>query len=271
MKRPVGPLDLQAFVDGELEEGRLQDVRGHLLSHPTDAARVETLRRQNQAIRRAFDAGTGPVRRKTSVPASAPLRAGPDALSLERLRNLRRRRHAVATVAAFCAGAAVTFLGGVSLRLGPWPHAAAPASAPSSRNAEFAPAAARHARVAWWLYANEAKPPETAGLTSRIGTAIPLSRPPDFSSEGFRPVSGRVIPGDAAPASFLLFESEKGARLALLAERNGAGPLDPVLDEAESPRCLVWRAGELSLVLVGQVGPDALRRLASLTTAAVMP
>ncbi len=51
---PVSEAELHGFVDGGLERGRSDAVSAFLAASPADAARVDTWRRQNEAIRAAF-------------------------------------------------------------------------------------------------------------------------------------------------------------------------------------------------------------------------
>jgi anti-sigma factor RsiW len=51
---PVSEAELHGFVDGGLEHGRRDAVSAFLAASPADAARVDTWRRQNEAIRAAF-------------------------------------------------------------------------------------------------------------------------------------------------------------------------------------------------------------------------
>ncbi len=53
-KPPVGEAELHGYVDGELDRERQAAVRTHLSVSPEDSARVESWRRQNEAIRAAF-------------------------------------------------------------------------------------------------------------------------------------------------------------------------------------------------------------------------
>jgi hypothetical protein len=54
LEPPVSEAELHGFVDGSLERGRRDAVQAFLAVSPADAARVETWRRQNEAIRAAF-------------------------------------------------------------------------------------------------------------------------------------------------------------------------------------------------------------------------
>jgi len=47
--------DLHALVDGELDPERRRRVEDYLLQNPADAALVELWRRQNAALRAAFE------------------------------------------------------------------------------------------------------------------------------------------------------------------------------------------------------------------------
>ena len=47
--------DLHALVDGEISVERRRQVEDHLLQHPEDAALVDNWRRQNAALRAAFE------------------------------------------------------------------------------------------------------------------------------------------------------------------------------------------------------------------------
>ena len=76
----VQEADLHALVDGELSAERRRDVEDHLSRRPEDAALVEGWRRQNAALRAAFE----PVARETP----------PLSLRNAAVRNAARRRRA---------------------------------------------------------------------------------------------------------------------------------------------------------------------------------
>ena len=78
----VQEADLHALVDGELSAERRRDVEDHLSRHPEDAALVEGWRRQNAALRAAFE----PVARETpplSLRNAAVRNAAPGAAPIE--------------------------------------------------------------------------------------------------------------------------------------------------------------------------------------------
>ena len=265
MKRETtGESDLHAFVDGELANGRLDAVRAHLETHPADAARVESWRRQNAAIRRAFE----PVARDPAPRRAAEkdaLRSGfTDATPrLDLIRAARRRRRAIATLGVFLGGAAVALLGAVAFSRFTYPPEQSFESPPS-----LAPAAqARRARLAWRSHAREVDRFFDRPITDRAATAAALQRAtalpriPDFSREGFELVTVRTMPGEAEPAAFLLYESPAHVRVGLIVERTPEPDSGPVLSDDGGLRCLSWRAAGYSFSLVGPADPDTLRML----------
>src|SRR6202045_3929571 len=76
---PVSEAEMHGFVDGDLDRGRREAVQAFLAASPGDAARVETWRRQNEAIRAAFaPVETGPL------PWSFPLAPGAEGVPATR-------------------------------------------------------------------------------------------------------------------------------------------------------------------------------------------
>src|SRR5438105_4055153 len=73
---PVSEAELHGYVDGDMDRGRGEAVQAFLAASPGDAARVETWRRQNEAIRAAFaPVETGPL------PWSLPLAPGAEGMA----------------------------------------------------------------------------------------------------------------------------------------------------------------------------------------------
>ncbi len=270
MKRDaIGDPDLQAYLDGELEPARLQDVRRHLASNPADAKRVERWRKQNEAIRRAFEVTREPAPRAAEPkpdgrhdPKSDPKRDPLGALRLDHARSARRRRQAVATSAGFVAGAAVALLAATGFERTARPPLAADivSSVPS--------AAPKRARLAWRTFAHGADRARPGLEKDAILQWTALPRLPDFGGEGLDFVSAHPMPGEAEPAVFLLYESAARSRVGLIAERNAESDLRPVLDDDGGLRCLYWRGGGYAWALVGQADADTLRALRQAVTEA---
>lgn len=267
----IGDADLLAYVDGELDEAASAAVRAHLRANAADAGRVETWRRQNAAIRRAFDlaprANLPPIPARPSGP-SDPGRAGtPVAARLDLVRAARQRRRTIATLGTFLGGASVALLGAVAwTRAGPSPD-----RLPAAVEVEpFVPAAqARRARVAWRTFSRDMDGmPGDRLPTSALLHATALPRVPDLSHERFMPIAARLMPGDAEPAAFLLYESPAAVRVALTVERTGDADSAPVAVDDGKLRSLSWRAGGYAVALVGPAEPETLRTLARATAAA---
>ncbi len=270
MKRDaVGDVDLHAFVDGELDPVQTKRVRAHLAAHPADAARVDAWRRQNTVIRRAFD-GPEPAASKRI----AGLRDGgaggpaPDMPRLDLVRAARRRRQAIATLAAFLGGACVAVLGAVAVSR--WPTPVDPTFA--LEPAPLAPSAqARRARLAWRTFSREIDrgpdrvSPDRAATLATLQRITALSRIPDWSRESFELSGTRTMPGESEPAAFLLYESAARVRVALIVERTPEHDSAPLLSDDGGLRCLFWRAAGYSFVIVGPADSDTIRILARAT------
>ena len=141
----VQEADLHALVDGELSAERRRDVEDHLSRRPEDAALVEGWRRQNAALRAAFE----PVARETpplslrnaavrnAAPGAAPIEtgaihwgrpSGPSSRSVRRLdeaRESRRKRAFLSTAAALLVGAALAAAAVLAFTRPPTPSGAA--------------------------------------------------------------------------------------------------------------------------------------------------
>ncbi len=281
----IGDADLHALVDGELDAERRRKVEDHLLSHPNDAALVEGWRRQNAALRAAFepvalemlplslkDAAT-----RTSGPQQAPIETGaihwgrPGAsrptLRLDEIRASRRRQAALTTIVTLLAGAAVAGLAALVVAgrndAPRAPVTAAPAQSYAGR-----------AGLAYATYVSDARPVEVdisrrgelvAWLDERVG----FSRPPDLAALGLRLIGGRVTPGLAAPAGLLIYERADGPRVALYFERAEASvaPLAP--RAGRDVTAIEWRAGGFAFVLVGRLPQEDMQAAAERAATAV--
>lgn len=273
----VSDVDLHGFVDGELDASRLDLVRAHLDAHPADAARVETWRRQNAAVRRAYDT---PAR--DPLPARPPSRPGDEAISardlsatpqLDQIRAARRRRRAVATLAAFFGGACVALLGAIGIgRLAP-PVEQVFAGEPAALSPTVH---ARRARLAWRTFARDIdrtmdRPQgDKAAIATALYRVTALPRIPDLSAERFELVTARTMPGENEPAAFLLYESPALVRVGLIVERSPEPDTAPALSDDGGLRCLFWRAAGYSFTLVGPAQAETLRGLGRAVSVAIL-
>ena len=236
--------DLHALVDGELSAERRRDVEDHLSRRPEDAALVEGWRRQNAALRAAFE----PVARETpplslrnaavrnAAPGAAPIETGAihwgrpsgPARSVRRLdeaRESRRKRAFLSTAAALLVGAALAAAAVLAFTRSPTPSGVvAPVMSAQSY--------VDRADISYRTYAPDARPvdfdadhlPELAAAQwRRVGFACA----PDLSGLGLRLLGGRVAPR-----------------------------VDESLTAVE------WRGAGMAFVLIGPLGADAMQESA---------
>ncbi|CCJ06765.1 anti-sigma factor [Methylocystis sp. SC2] len=279
--------DLHALVDGELDPERRRKVEDHLLQHPEDAALVEGWRRQNAALRAAFEPvalETPPLslREAAARPPAPPAGQGPietgaihwgrpgaaprPTRKLDEIRASRRRQALASTLLTLIAGAAVAAATLLFLASRP------PAQSPMTRAIAATSYAAR-AGLTYATYILDPRPVEVeasrrgellAWLQERVG----FSRAPDLSGVGLRLLGGRVAPGVAAPAAFLVYERDDGGRVGLYFERAEALAA-PAGQRGQGVSVIEWRAGGFAFVLVGALAPEAMQAAAEAAAAAV--
>lgn len=266
--------DLHALVDGELDPERRRKVEDHLLQHPEDAALVEGWRRQNAALRAAFEpvaleppppAGQGPIE-TGAIHWGRPGAVPRPARKLDDIRASRRRQALASTLLTLVAGAAVAVAALLFLASRP------PAQRPTLTIA--ATSYATRAGLTYATYALDARPVEIdagrrgellAWLQERVG----FSRAPDLSGVGLRLLGGRVAPGVSAPAAFLIYQRDDGARVGLYFERADAGAA-PSGQRGQGVSVIEWRAGGFAFVLVGSLPQNVMQAAAETAAAAVV-
>ncbi|MFO1114817.1 MAG: hypothetical protein U1E28_03985 [Beijerinckiaceae bacterium] len=261
----VSDAELHAFVDGQLADQRAREVAAWLGEHATEAQRVGGWRAQNDAIRRAFpplprERIAAPLR---EAPQPAPA-AGRGAPSLVDYRTRLRRRRAIALSVAFAFGALATIvLGAMAQKL---------AFPPTPEPARVEIVHAGHgigtlAASSWRAYAQDRAHPvevsarDRAALSAWIAERTGLAPLPE--TPGLRLVGGRVVPGHAAPAAFLLYETGEGERIVLVAEAAGAEPLGPAPEAGAGVAALVWKSGGFVFGLAGSISRARMESLAA--------
>lgn len=198
---PVTEAELLALVDGQLPEARRAEVEGWLAARPDEAERIAAYRRQNEELRALFD----------------PVLDEPVPGRLRRVFKRAARWRTYALAAGFMVlGLAVGMLAG-------WQLHAQRQSMPG-----VATGFARNAAVAHATYSPEVRHPVEVGadqeqhlvawLSKRLGTNV---RAPKLEASGFNLVGGRLLPGDAKPASGpspvaqFMYQNQGGRRLTL--------------------------------------------------------
>jgi anti-sigma factor RsiW len=193
--KPIGEDDLQAAIDGRLDEPRQRLVEAYLAAHPELAARVAEHREHRQALRARLQA-------KYDEPVPPRLRV---AGILAARRSAWRRRLGRAAAAAL-----LVLIGGAA----GWTLRGA------TEVAAVRSPLTQEAIVAYRTYVVEARHPVEvdAGqeahlvqwLSRRIGRPL---KAPDLAAYGYKLMGGRLLPADVAPAAQLMYQNDRGERL----------------------------------------------------------
>ncbi|KHK60422.1 transmembrane anti-sigma factor [Burkholderia sp. A9] len=185
--------DLQAYVDGQLDDDARAAVERYLALHPESAEQVKQWQQDAQRLRAALEG--------VRMPGANP-ELDPAALRARRAER-SRMRFAMAASFVFCIGLG-TF-GGWQARGWNAPPAVAPMS--DAVEAYRMMVVDRAAKVDFR--------PTSAGdlqtwLTSRVGASARL---PDLSAAGFRPVGGRLFATGHGAAAMVLYQDDAGRTL----------------------------------------------------------
>lgn len=285
--------DLSAYVDGEISPERRDEIEAYLIAEPAHAARMETWRRQNEIVRAAFaKVATEPLPLAHTLTLSHPPASGPEPAprraaappALEKTigggqrRSLTRReqnsRLAGVTIAAFVAGALVAIaaaeFSGTATGQRSEPLVSLMPSVLSAPPLDAGKRVASRAIEAYHTYAKDViRPVEieasqapflTNWLSRRVGFAIAA---PDLSGEGLKLLGGRLTPGDAGPAAFLLYETNGGDRFGLFVARATTREM-PRLRYIEEPSAsaVYWLDDGAAYALAGPASRDKLMRIA---------
>jgi anti-sigma factor RsiW len=247
--------ELQAYFDGELGPERRRAVEAHLAAEPEDMARLESYRRHDLLIRRAY---------RTLAERPIP----PDLLrALLEPAPAGARRRWLLPAAAVAAGILLFAAGTTS---GWYGHAL---FAPEDSHALVADAAAAHL-----VYAVEVRHPVevTASEQDHLATwlgrrlEVPL-RVPDLRESGYELVGGRLLPAEKGqPAAQLMYQDTGGRRVTLYV-RTTPGEQHTAFRFAREGglSALYWADGNIAWVLVGDLPREQLLALANQVYAAL--
>src|SRR3954447_9437700 len=240
---PVTEDELHAYVDNELPAERRSDVEAWLASHPDDAARVQSWRTMAEALHARYD--------------SVIDEAVPKRLDIERLvRQPRKWMYGAiaATLAAFIVGGSVGWF------------ARGAAAGPSPFQSLTVNAIEAHR-----LYVVEVRHPvEVPGsershlqqwLTKRCGWAV---RAPELAGAGLKLVGGRLLPGSAGPASFMMYESASGERFTIYTAKSSTETTQMRYAQQDQDGALFWADRGVGYVVSGGGDRERLSQVARL-------
>lgn len=280
--------DLHALVDGELDPDRRRKVEDHLLQHPEDAALVESWRRQNAALRAAFEPvalETLPLSLRDAAIRPPPLAQGQGPIEtgaihwgrpgaaprptrrIDEIRASRRRQAALSSVLTLLAAGAVAGVAAlVFAGRGDGPRSPITITAPLGY--------AARAALTFATYASDPRPAELdAGrrteLASWLQDRVGFSRLPDLSGLGLRLLGGRVAPGVAAPAGLLLYERADGGRVGLYFERAETAGAPQAPRAGPGVVAVEWRANGFAFVMIGPISAEEMQAAAEQAAASV--
>ena len=265
---PVSEAELHGYVDGDMDRGRREAVQAFLATSPGDAARVETWRRQNEAIRAAFaPVETGPL------PWSFPLAPGAEGVGATRHAGGRqtetsgshawRARWFARLIGLSFAGGALLAASAAYLagRVNP-PEAAPPSSeglTPAGMDDTFVTRAMSALRAFEPPPAAVRLSPNSDGLGQ--DTAAPIL--PTLQVEGLKLAGVRAMPGEQGQMSCLVYARPDEANIALCVEKAAdPGETVPRVSGNFPSAAIHWRQKGANYALVGALPEAGLRSLA---------
>jgi anti-sigma factor RsiW len=205
MRENPGHLDreeLGAYIDGELEGQRRDEVEAHLMRCPADAELVATYRRLDQSLRRGI--GEAPGHEGVSLLAA-----------ILQARRLRWRRKRMAIAAAIML---LIFAGGGAW----WLHRTAGQPndlADLARDATATYRVYEAARPIPSATGDEGRKQVASWLFSHFGTQIQV---PHLEQFGFRITGGQLLVTEHGPAAFLIYTDVIGRKVTCLFRRRPA-------------------------------------------------
>ncbi len=250
-QRPITSEEIHAFADGDLDPERRAEVAAHLDTDPEAAARVAAYQAQNVALHGAFD----------SV-LDEPLTS-----AIERAARRPRQRYWLPAAAA----ALAVLAGGVG---GWFLHGATGVG----QNADAG--LVRQASVAYAVYAPEVRHPVevpaeqekhlVAWLSKRLGA--PLSAP-RLDELGFKLIGGRLLTAAEGPAALLMYEDDRGRRLAMYARADLDGNRDTAFqfERGEGIGVFYWIDGPRGFAISGELDRAELMAAARIVYAEFSP
>ena len=239
----LSDMDINAYVDGELDAQELAQIEVWLADHPLDAARVHAYKLQKLQLHMLYD-----------LPKNTPLPPGVrEALASTGVRRwLPGWRQIAAGLMLVAVGGAGGFWGNNAVNL-----------SQSEPGNQFVSRAIN----AYAVYAYDAARPVEIGandetdymtwLSDRLGQPI---RTPDLSPAGFELIGGRLVNDRGEPAALFMYENDSGGRVTLYVRR-GTGSLDTNFRTLaqQHKTALYWSDRVLDYALAGEMKENELK------------
>lgn len=247
MSPPITEDDLHGYVDRVLAPERRAEVEAYLAEHPEVARRVAGYAAQRDGLRQAL----GPI-------AEEPV---PPLLSLARMIEARRRPAPWGRpwqVAAAVLLLAIGGAGGWAWRGMAEPPQAGIAALAREGAENYAVYAADHTRAVELGAAD--RPELVRWLSDRLRRPIAV---PDLTQAGYRFMGGRLVATPHGPAGLLMYDDDRGTRLAMLVRPMDIEGDTPMSEHSSGDVSgLAWADQGLGYTLVGDRPADVLHPLA---------
>jgi anti-sigma factor RsiW len=237
---PISDADLNAYVDGQLDEAGTARVEAWVEQNPDAAEQVREYRALNHSLRGVY----GSILER-DVPGGMLLRS-------------RRRTSPVLRVAAVLAW---LVLGGL---VGWLAHDARVPS--TDLDSIVARAIAAHV-----VFVPEVRHPVEVGSSERNHLNAWMSKrlqhpvlAPDLQAVDYRLLGGRLLVDSGQPAAQFMYEEDSGERMTLYVRSNPGQPESTAFHytEAAGVRSVYWLDGSLAFAIVGDSDRDELARVA---------
>ena len=241
----ITEIEIEAYIDGELDARRIIQVEDYLARHPAAAARVMADLRNRNALR--LLAGAGPERS-----ASAPIR-----LAVTRLKQRMRRRRLIG--AASGSGAVMALLAILLSTPGDLPLVG-PRGSLAAAPTYVDDAIMSHRTT--MLRAGMASQPEVTHFDPADLLRATRIRVPTLPVN-WRILDVQLFPSDEGPALQLSLQTERGQLLSIFAVRaSTSAPAEPDAIRRGAESVAFWREGDFSYALTGAATPEELDRVA---------
>ncbi len=239
--------DLNAYLDGELEEDARRSVESALARSADLRERLAAYRRDKASLAAAFD----PV-------LDEPV---PDRLRLAARGDRRATAPGLRPLTRIAAALALLAVGGVA----GWTL--------NESNGRAGPEALRladEAVTAHAVFVSEVRHPVEvaaseqahlfAWLSNRLGGKVWA---PDLAALGYDLVGGRLLASSRGPAAQFMYENESGKRLTLFVRRGGEESETAFRHvQADGTGAFYWIEGDFGYALIGGLARDPLLRAA---------
>ena len=236
------PIDIEAYIDGELDVERVVQVEDYLSRHPLVAARVMADLRIRSALRLLAQS-------HSQAPAALRREAARLAQKLRR-RGVIGRLSVPAMIAALFALLVLT-----------------PGDLPlmGTKSASAAPAYVDEAIMSHRttvLRAAMASQPETTRFDPADLMRATRIRVPSLP-KGWRILDVQLFPSDDGPALQLSVQSERGQMLSIFAVRaSTSAPMKPTAIRRNGTSIAFWKEEDMSYALTGAATPEDIDRVA---------